>query len=100
MIHGPEDITMDSCLCLNGSMVLRVEGDEGAFLFDPATGAVSILNPTAVSIYRAVDGSRSVADIVAVLGGEYEGMDEAAAGQVLEAVRSLAEKDALFVVEG
>jgi hypothetical protein len=100
MIRSPEEITMESRVALNDDLVLRVEGDDGAFLFDPDSGAVSILNPSALSIYRAVDGNRSVADIVATLREQYEGMDEDAAGQVLAAVRTLAEKNALFIVEG
>lgn len=86
----PQQMTMDSRPAVNDRMVLRIEEDEGAFLFDPDTGDVSILNPTALAVYRTIDGRRTVTEIVQALRDEYDDMGDEAPRQVLAAVQTLA----------
>jgi len=76
------EISMSSVLTLNPLLVLREE-DDGALLFDPETGDVRILNPTAVAVCKLLDGRRTLANVLEDLGEIFEGMDANAGGQVL-----------------
>ncbi|MBN1433614.1 SynChlorMet cassette protein ScmD [Candidatus Fermentibacterales bacterium] len=46
-------------------IVLREETDDWAILFDPDTAATFGVNPMGVLVFRLLDGSRTVRDIVA-----------------------------------
>ena len=72
----------------NPNTVLREE-DETAILFNPDTGAVHVLNFTAVAIWKLLDGKRNVRQIVADLRAEFDEMDAAAEAQVVELLEQL-----------
>jgi SynChlorMet cassette protein ScmD len=48
----------------NPVVVLREEFDDWAVLFNPDTGAAAGINPMGVTIWRLIDGRRSVQTIV------------------------------------
>ena len=83
-------IDLDSRLAVNPVLVLRVESDDCALLFDPDNGRVHLLNPTAVAVWQRLDGHRTLREIVAGLGEEFDGMGAEAATQVITLARSLA----------
>lgn len=83
-------IDLHSRLAVNPNLVLRIESNECALLFDPDNGRVELLNSTAVAIWQQLDGERSLHEVIANLGELYEGVDEVAAGQILVLVNKLA----------
>jgi len=50
-------------LVANPAIVLREEFDDWAILFDPDTSTAFGVNPTAVLIWKMLDGNHSVEDI-------------------------------------
>lgn len=92
-------IGMDSCLSVNPALVLRIEDDDCALLFDPDNGQVQMLNSTAVAVWQLLDGKRSLGQVVDCLKGMYEGIDDMAARQVLGLMESLAKLGAVGVWE-
>jgi len=91
-------IILSSTPALNPAMVIREEED-GAILYDPDTGAVRIINPTAVAICKLLDGRRTMAQVIEALGERYEEMDDNAADQVLALANSLYGIGALGAME-
>lgn len=79
----------ETILMQNPSFVLREEEDDAALLFDPDTGAVRVLNGTALAVWNRLDGKRDLSQVVADLRDEYEGLDEAAERQVTELLGAL-----------
>ena len=92
-------IDMDSCLAVNPGLVLRIEDDDCALLFDPDNGKVQMLNGTAVAVWQLLDGKRTLGEVVDCLGSMYEGVDDATARQVLGFMESLAKLGAVGVWE-
>ena len=92
-------IDLNTRLAVNPNLVLRVEDDDCALLFDPDKGSVEMLNSTAVEIWRLLDGQRSLTEVVEQLSASYDGFDENATGQVLALVDSLARLGAVGVWE-
>lgn len=89
------EINLDARLAVNPNLVLRIEDDDCALLFDPDNGRVQMLNSTAVAIWRQLDGKRSLREVVAALVEEYDGVDEAAVGQILGLVENLSQLGAI-----
>jgi SynChlorMet cassette protein ScmD len=52
---------------INPSIILREEFDDWAVLFDPDTAEGYALNPVGVLIWKQLDGSRTLGDVVAVV---------------------------------
>lgn len=92
-------IDLNSCLATNPHLVLRIEDDDCALLFDPDSGRVQMLNGTAVDVWRLLDGKRSVREVIDALKNLYEGMDAGAGRQVLALVESLSSCGAVGVWE-
>jgi hypothetical protein len=92
-------IDLNTRLAVNPNLVLRIEDDDCALLFDPDNGRVDMLNSTAVSIWHLLNGERSLQEVVERLGVLYEGIDDAATKQVLATVEALAELGAVGVWE-
>lgn len=92
-------IDMHSCLAVNPGLVLRIEDDDCALLFDPDNGKVQMLNSTAVAVWQLLDGKRSLSQIIDCLGSTYEGIDDSTALQVLGFIKSLAELGAVGELE-
>lgn len=85
-------------LIANPMMVLREEDDSAAILFDPDTGAVRVLNMTAVAIWKLLDGTRTFDQLLVALADEFNGMDADAEQQVMRLLNSLAEIGAVGMV--
>ena len=76
----------------NPTVVLRDEFDDWAVLFDPETGTAFGLNPTAVYLWRLLDGRHSIDDMVETLRRDAEGVPEDAGDHVSALVGQLAEQ--------
>jgi hypothetical protein len=83
-------IDLESCLAVNPCLVLREESDDCALLFDPDAGRVHLLNPPAVAVWKLLDGRRTLREVLAALADEFDGMEPAAASQVVALARALA----------
>lgn len=99
MTHDRLAIDMSTSLAVNPGLVLRVEDDDCALLFDPDSGKVQMLNGTAVDIWQLLDGKRTLKDIVSCLHEIYEDMDDDAEQQVLGLVQTLSKLGAVGVWE-
>jgi hypothetical protein len=88
-------IDLATRLAVNPTMVLRVESDDCALLFDPDNGRVHVLNPVAVAVWKRLDGRLTLEEVVAGLGEEFDEMGPAAGAQVVALARSLAELGAV-----
>ena len=99
MSESAQEITMETKLMVNTNLVLREEGDEGALLYDPDTGAVRILNLTAVAIWKLLEAERTVSEVIRTLKEQFDGLDGEAEEQVLQMVRELQRLGALGTVE-
>ena len=93
-------ITPASRLAVNPALVLREESDDCALLFDPDNGRVHVLNPTAVAVWKRLDGHSSLREITVTLAEEYDGMGPEAETQVLALARSLADLGAVGFLRG
>ncbi|HOF04954.1 MAG TPA: PqqD family protein [Syntrophales bacterium] len=71
-------VAREDCLQPHPELVFRKE-EEGAFLFDPATGNLKYLNAGGVNIYELCDGRKTVGEIIAFLTACYP---EVAGGQI------------------
>ena len=89
------NITLDTPFLTNPDLVLREEGREGAILFDPDSGEVRILNPTATSVWKHLQSVRTLREVMAALSREYEGMDSDSEVEVLALARDLMRLGAL-----
>lgn len=83
------NVSMETRLLVNPNMVLREEGDEGAILFDPDSGAVRVLNSTAVAVWKLLEQERTVQEIFEELRYQFEDVDADAEEQVIELVQRL-----------
>lgn len=92
-------IDLDSCLAVNPGLVLRIEDDDCALLFDPDNGKVQMLNSTAVAVWQLLDGKRTLNQVVDCLGSMYEGIDDSTARQVIGLMENLAKLGAVGVWE-
>ena len=88
-------IDLATRLAVNPTMVLRVESDDCALLFDPDNGRVHVLNPAAVAVWQRLDGRLTLEEVVAGLGEEFDGMGPEAGEQVIALARSLADLGAV-----
>lgn len=92
-------IDMESRLAVNPGLVLRIEDDDCALLFDPDNGKVQMLNSTAVDVWQLLDGKRSLSEVVDCLRNKYEGIDDSTAQQVIGLMETLAILGAVGVWE-
>ncbi len=60
----------------NPLIVLRIEFDDWAILFDPDTGDGFTINPVGVFIWKKLDGTHTIADIIEGLKEECEELPE------------------------
>jgi SynChlorMet cassette protein ScmD len=73
----------------NPLIVLREEFDDWAILFDPDTGKGMGLNPTGVFIWKLLDGSHTLNDILEKLRGECENVPEDAGNEIKAFIQEL-----------
>lgn len=69
-------------LVANPVVVLRQEFDDWAVLYNPDSGRAIGINPTAVAVWKAVDGRRSAPEIAEAVTARYHGVPEGAADEV------------------
>ena len=91
-------VTMHSHIVPTDGWELRTEEDDGALLYDPATGAVAILNMTAEAVWSLLDGRRTVADVTDALARRFEGMVPEAAEDVLATIQSFVDRGSASIV--
>jgi SynChlorMet cassette protein ScmD len=85
----------------NPVAVLREEFDDWAVLFNPDTAEAVGVNPVGVSIWKLMDGRRSVEEIAASLREGYDQVPDAVAEEVDRFVADLAERGFVgYEVEG
>ena len=90
-------IDLNSRLATNPNLVLRVEDDNCALLFDPDNGRVQMLNNTAVDVWQRLDGKRSLQQVIEDLKDLYDEIDAGGTRQILALVETLAELGAVGV---
>jgi hypothetical protein len=90
-------IDLDTRLSVHPGLVLRIEDDDCALLFDPDNGRVQMLNRTAVDLWNLLDGKRSLRDVINCLSDIYDGVDDAAVKQILTAAETLSSLGAVGV---
>jgi len=76
----------------NPLVVLREEFDDWAVLFDPDTGNAVGLNPVGVFIWKLLDGSRTVEDILKKLRESCEKVPEEVEDHLQDFIQSLVER--------
>lgn len=75
----------------NPIVVLREEFDDWAVLFNPDTAAAVGVNPIGVAVWKLLDGKRSVNEIVAQIGEQYEDVPESAPDELKTFIKDLEE---------
>ncbi|MHB8837180.1 MAG: SynChlorMet cassette protein ScmD [Candidatus Methylomirabilia bacterium] len=75
----------------NPVVVLREEFDDWAVLFNPDTAAAVGINPVGVSVWKMMDGKRSVEEIVLEVKTAFEGAPETALDEIAAFVDKLAQ---------
>lgn len=73
----------------NSSVILREEFDDWAVLFDPDTAEGYALNPVGVLIWKQLDGSHSLDDVVAVVKANCEDVPAEVADHCREFIADL-----------
>jgi SynChlorMet cassette protein ScmD len=71
---------------------LREESDEWVILFDPDTGNARVLNPIGVFIWKLLDGTHSVPDIVGQVREYYNNVPDELEQQISEFIEVLGKK--------
>ena len=94
-----DGVSPQSRWMLNPNMVLREEGGQGAILYDPDSGAVHLLNLTAASTCKLLDGRRTLLDVIEALKAQFDGMDAEAEAQVRDSLQTLQRLGAVAIVE-
>ena len=92
-------IDLSSRLAVNPNLVLRVEDDDCALLFDPDNSRVQMLNGTAVEVWQRLDGEKSLSEIIESLKSLYDGIDDEAVRKILATVETLSALGAVGVWE-
>jgi hypothetical protein len=92
-------IDLSSRLAANPNLVLRIEDDDCALLFDPDNGRVQMLNGTAVAVWQRFDGKQSLQEIIESLRESYDGIDDLAVRNILATVERLSALGAVGVWE-
>jgi len=78
---------------LMSQVVLRVEGDDYALLYDPHTGESFALDPEGVFVCQRLDGGHSIEQIVEESCSVFDSVPEDAASQVKAFVETLIDKN-------
>ncbi|MFA6444079.1 MAG: PqqD family peptide modification chaperone [Sterolibacterium sp.] len=76
----------------NPIVVLRVEFDDWAVLFNPDTAAAVGINPVGVAVWRGMDGKSGIEEIVAEINRNFEEVSTDALEEISEFVGVLAEQ--------
>jgi len=71
------------------------EFEDELLLYHPAKTATFYLNPQAALIWRMCDGSRSIADLIALLEEAYPDQQDRIRGDVFQTIRQFVRQGAL-----
>ena len=74
----------------NPVVVLREEFDDWAVIFNPDTAEAAGINPVGVAAWKLIDGRRSVEEIAAGVGEEFDDVPEGAPAEIAAFVEKLA----------
>jgi len=75
---------------VNSFVALREEFDDWAILFNPDTSDAVGINPVGVAVWKLMDGSHSLEEIVAKVRGCFADVPDAAHGDIKVFVEDLA----------
>jgi SynChlorMet cassette protein ScmD len=75
----------------NPIVVLREEFDDWAVLFNPETADAVGTNPVGVAVWKRMDGTKNLADIVSEIKNRFEDTPDAAFKEIAAFVNTLAE---------
>ena len=89
---------MQERLVANPEIVFRQEGEE-ALLFNPDTGGVMLLNETGAFVFKLLDGSHTLPQIVDLLAQEYEVARSEAEQDVSELVDKLRRSELVGLID-
>jgi SynChlorMet cassette protein ScmD len=84
----------------NPVVVLREEFDDWAVLYNPDTAAASGINPVGVAIFKLLDGTRTLEQIVEAVKGEFSEVPDGVEEEVRSFVDGLAAKGYVGYEEG
>ena len=73
------------------NVVLREEADEWGVLFDPDTGNSVALNPTAITMFKAMQKFQDAESVAAAIHQEYDEVPETLNEDIAELVETLAQ---------
>ena len=73
------------------NIVLREEADDWGILFDPDTGNSVVLNPVAISMFKAMRKTQDIDGVAAAIRAEYTDIPESLKEDITTFVNSLAE---------
>lgn len=82
---------------LRSQLVVRVESDDFALLYDPDTGESFVLDPVGVFVCRRLDGAHHIEQIVEESGAFFDGVPDDAPAQVRAFVESLIGKNLAYL---
>ncbi|MBF0544360.1 MAG: HPr-rel-A system PqqD family peptide chaperone [Candidatus Riflebacteria bacterium] len=85
-------------LKLKPSVVVRVESDDYAILYNPDNGDTFAISPSAVSICEHLNGKNSLDEILSDLNNEFEGIPPEAEKQLKAFLEKLLEKNLAEIV--
>ena len=75
---------------ISPNIVLREEADDWGILFDPDTGNSVVLNPVAISMFKAMRKTQDAAKVAAMIREEYDDVPETLESDFSELVENLA----------
>ena len=76
---------------ISPNIVLREEADDWGILFDPDTGNSVVLNPVAISMFKAMRKTQDPAKVTAMIREEYDDIPETLESDFSELVEKLAQ---------
>jgi SynChlorMet cassette protein ScmD len=76
----------------NPTVVLREEFDDWAILFNPDTAEAVGTNPVGVAVWKLMDGTRSLEQILTEIHEQFADVPDAAAKDVTAFIKDLAER--------
>ncbi len=76
----------------NPLVVLREEFDDWAVLFNPDTAEAVGINPVGVTVWKRMNGTKSIDTIAEEIRDDFEGVPETALGEIAAFVDILAER--------
>lgn len=71
----PPDIPEEAVPRRTSAEVVLREEEEGAFLFEPETGELSVLNPVGIRVWKLVKERKTLRDIVDAVVADYEDVE-------------------------